>query len=60
MTANVQLSDQGGSIDGPDLKWPGWFGTEIDASSVTIKTAKPKEAQKSVELELQKLMARKN
>lgn len=59
MTANVELSDQGGKLAGSNVKWPGWFGAEIDASSVTIKLAKPKKNQKADEDELKKLMAQK-
>lgn len=58
MAANVELAEQGGKLAGSDVKWPGWFGAEIDASSVTIKMAKPKKAQKADEEELKKLIAR--
>ena len=59
MTANVKLSGTGGKLAGGDVKWPGWFGATIDASSVTIKLAKQKDGQKVAEKELQEIMARR-
>lgn len=58
MTANVQLADLGGRLAGDDVKWPGWFGSKIDTSSVTVKMTTRKDTQEAAEQELKEIMAR--